>query len=101
MKGKEKKIHYAWFVCFGMAFSAVGMTAWAVDLSAPEKCDRNIRLFQILYASGTLVFSPLPGFIADHAGGSYVIAYAVFAVLGVYIFAAVQYCYRKNAARKK
>ncbi len=80
----------------GMAFTSVGLTTWAVDLSAPEKCERNIRLFQTLYSVGTLVFSPLPGIIADRDGGSYVLSYAVFAVLAVYILFAVQYCYRKS-----
>lgn len=84
------------FFCFGIAFTSVGLATWAVDLSAPEQCERNIRLFQTLYSVGTLVFSPVPGMIADRDNGSYVWSYALFAILGVYVFAVVQNCYRKK-----
>lgn len=85
----------------GMAFTSVGLTAWASDLSSEEKCNGNIRLFQILYAAGTLTFSPLPGMIADRTGGSYIPAYAMFAALALYIITAVQYCYRQAENQKK
>lgn len=86
--------------CFGIAFTSVGLATWAVDLSAPDKCERNIRLFQTLYSVGTLVFSPVPGMIADRDNGSYVWSYALFAALGVYVFAVVQHCYRRSCRKK-
>lgn len=84
----------------GLATTTVGLTAWAGDLSTPEQYDGNIRRFQLGYAAGTLVFSSLPGILADRFGGSYVPAYIFFTVCAVFVVLSVQWLYRTTGAKK-
>ena len=67
---------------FGLGLTTVGMTAWVGDWSAEDQYDTNTRRFQLGYAGGTLVFSSLPGILADRTGGSYVPAYQFFFLPG-------------------
>ena len=76
---------------FGLAYMSVGLSTWPLELSYGEKQARMIQLFQIGYAAGGLVFSPLPGAIADGANGSYQKAYILFFVLGCIVFFTVQF----------
>lgn len=77
----------------GLATTSVGLTAWAGDLSAPEQYDTNVRRFQLGYAAGTLLFSSLPGTLADHFGGSYIPAYIFFVGCAVFVLLSVQWLY--------
>ncbi len=79
----------------GLALTTVGLTAWAGDFSSHEEYDRTIRRFQIGYAAGTLVFSSLPGILADRFGGSYIPAYIFFALCAVFVVLSVQHTYRQ------
>lgn len=79
----------------GLALTTVGLTAWAGDFSTHEEYDRTIRRFQIGYAAGTLVFSSLPGILADRFGGSYIPAYIFFAFCAVFVVLSVQWTYRQ------
>ena len=86
----------------GLATTTVGLTAWAGDLSTPEQYDRNVQRFQLGYAAGTLLFSSLPGVLADRFGGSYVPAYVFFAGCAVFVVLSVQWLYRStNSAEYK
>lgn len=78
----------------GIAFTSVGLTVWAVDLSDKVQTAKYIQLFQIIYALGTFALSSFPGIVADKMNGSYRVAYAVFALMTAYILFAVQYSYR-------
>lgn len=78
----------------GLATTTVGLTAWAGDLSTAEQYDNNIRRFQIGYAAGTLVFSSLPGILADRFGGSYIPAYLFFTLCAVFVLLSIQWLYR-------
>ncbi len=84
------------FYSAGLAMTTVGLTAWAGDWSGPGQYDRTVRRFQIGYAAGGLVFSPLPGILADAFGGSYRPAYLVFTACTVFVLSAAQFMYRKQ-----
>lgn len=84
---------------FGIAYLSVGLSAWPGDLCPGEGYEKTVRRFQAGYAAGSLVFSPLPGIMADTSGGSYLPSYALFTVLSVLVFAAVRFEYRRT--RKK
>lgn len=82
---------------FGLALTTVGLTEWAGDFSAPEEYDCTIRRFNLGYAAGGLVFSPLPGIMADRAGGSYVPAYIFFTLCSAAVVLTVMWLYKFRA----
>ena len=75
---------------FGISYMSVGISTWPAELSSTKRHSRLIQLFQIGYVSGSLVFSPLPGILADRSGGSYAGAFRLFLILGVIVFITVQ-----------
>ena len=79
----------------GLPLGTVALTAWAGDLSSPEKYDETIRRFQVGYSAGGLVFSTLPGILADRFSGSYVPAYIFFTACAVFTVFAIQRTYRR------
>lgn len=86
----------------GLSFTAVGLSVWANDLSSEKDYDKNVQLFQTLYSAGSLLFSPVPGLIADKYNGSYDRAYIMFFVFAFYVIFAVQLTYiRVNKRRRK
>ena len=82
----------------GLPLGTVALTAWAGDLASPEKYDETIRRFQVGYSAGGLVFSTLPGILADRFGGSYVPAYIFFTACAVFTVFAIQRTYRRAGA---
>lgn len=84
----------------GLATTTIGLTAWAGDLSASDQYDNNVRRFQLGYAAGTLVFSSLPGLLADHFGGSYIPAYVFFTFCAVFVLLSVQWLYHSTGRAK-
>ena len=80
----------------GLAATTVGLAAWAGDWSRPDQYDRTIQRFQIGYAAGSLLFSPLPGIIADFCGGSYVPAFFFFTLCTVFVILSAQFMYVKH-----
>lgn len=94
--GRPALLHLAMIVYgLGLPLGTVGLTAWAGDLSGPEQYDGTIRRFQVGYAAGGLVFSTLPGILADRFGGSYVPAYIFFTACAVFTVFAIQRTYRR------
>ena len=85
----------------GLALTTVGLTVWAADLSRVGEYDTLIRRFQILYSAGTLVFSPLPGLLADRFDGSYTPAYLFFTVSTVLLVAGIQFIYHRAGPEAK
>lgn len=81
----------------GLAYSTIGLTVYAEDLSSVEEFENRVREYQICYLLGSLISSPIPGVIAD-ATGSYVPFYAVAAVLGVVALIIIEYNYKKKSA---
>ena len=81
-------------LCCVMGSSPVGLNAWAGDLSSPDQYNANVRRFQLGYSGGTLLFSSLPGVLADRFGGSYVPAYLFFVFCTLFVLGSVQWLYR-------
>ena len=71
----------------------VGLTSWVMDLCSPDQFEVMVRRFQICYSAGSLVFSVMPGVLADMSGGSYVPAYYIFSscCLGMVIMIVMLY----------
>lgn len=80
----------------GLSMASVGMTAWAGELASPEQHDSTVRWFQTLSSGGALVFSSVPGILADLFGGSYVPAYIGFTAFAALAVLIIQYLYHKG-----
>ena len=85
---------------FGVSYLSVGLSSWVPELASAQDYDRTIQRFQILYSLGSLIFSPIPGIIADAAGGSYVPVYVMFSVMALIIVSAVQICIARVRKRR-
>lgn len=81
---------------FGLGLTTVGLTAWVGDWSTEERYDANTRRFQMGYSGGALVFSALPGILADRVGGSYIPAYVLILISAMIVIGIVQYIYRRK-----
>ena len=79
----------------GISIAMTGPAAWSGDLSEPEQFDRTIQRFQKMYTLGSLIFTLMPGMIADRCGSSYLPAYWIFLAFTVYLIAAIQRQYIK------
>ena len=80
--------------------NTVGLTAWAGNLSDQGRFDETIRRFNIGYAAGSMLFSPLPGILADLSKGSYVPAYLLFALFSLVQLLLIQGVYIRCSHRK-
>jgi len=82
----------------GLGMTTTGLVIWAKELSSHESFEANNRLFQIGFTGGGLLFSPFPGIIADHAGGSYLTAFFCFGIGAVIVTLGIQWVYRRAAS---
>ncbi|MBE6909299.1 MAG: MFS transporter [Ruminococcaceae bacterium] len=80
----------------GLSLTTVGLTAWAGDWSTEERYDSTVGRFQIGYSGGGLLFSSLPGILADRSGGSYRPAYLFFLACAVCMLLTVQFIYLRK-----
>ena len=80
----------------GMTVSIVGLVAWAGDLGTQEQYNTLIQRFQFLLTAGGILYTTVPGVIADHAGGSYIPAYMILAVFSMLFTAAIQLLYYRK-----
>ena len=64
----------------GIPISSVSAAKWAGDLSSPEDYASSVRSFNMAYSLGSLVFSPVPGLLADRFG-SFLPTYILFGLL--------------------
>lgn len=85
----------------GLGLTTVGLTAWVGDWSREDQYDDNTRRFQLGYSGGALVFSALPGILADRAGGSYIPAYFFFLLSAVAVIGITQWIYYHHAHPKR
>ena len=83
----------------GLPLSALPFAVWARDLLGDVGYEGAVRSLTVAYAFGMLVFGPLPGILADWTG-SYVPAYALFALILMAAMAIVQGAYYKLNAGK-
>ena len=82
MNGVNVFYPYALAVLLGIGASIynTGPPLWAGDFSAGEQYARTLKWLQIFYNLGGIVFTVIPGFIADHTG-EYKTSYFLFAVM--------------------
>ena len=96
MRGDIRILMFAMIVyTFGIAGLSVGISAWPADLAPGAGYEKTVQLFQMGYAACTLLFTSLPGMMADRANGSYLPAFTLFALFAVLIFTFVQLAYRR------
>ncbi len=84
----------------GLPATTTGLMAWAGDWSSDRQYDAAVRRFQLGYSGGTLLFSPLPGVIADLTG-SYRAAYVFFLLCAFFVIGVSRYMYRKTELRPR
>lgn len=75
---------------FALAYVAMGLSIWPVELSSPEKYATTVQFFNVGYAVGGLLTSAIPGILADRFGGSYIPAYWFFTICAVFILVLIQ-----------
>ena len=80
----------------GLAVVSVGVTAWGGELSAPGEYDRTVSRFLTAYMGGGLLFTILPGILADRYDGSYVPAYMIFTLCAIFGILIIRRLYRIN-----
>lgn len=78
----------------GVPMSTVGLSVWSGAFATPKRYGATVRLFQVGYGLGSLIFSVFPGIMADRFG-SYAPAYLAFILFGMFSLAVVQNSYRK------
>lgn len=66
----------------GYAITTLSATIWSNDLANKDNYAVVVRRLQIAQSAGALLFSTVPGILADRFG-NYVPAYALFTVLMV------------------
>lgn len=95
--GKYPVLFFAGMAIYGLGFPlpTIGCSSWAADLSGEEDYAKNVRRFNTLNGAGNLIFSVVPGVLADRFGGSYVPAYIMFTVFGILVLLGVQSVYRR------
>lgn len=77
----------------GLAYSTIGLTVYAEELSSVEEFENRVREYQMCYLLGALISSPVPGIIADTTG-SYIPFYAISAVLGLVSLCIIEQNYK-------
>ena len=79
---------------FGLAVTAVSISMYAAGVSTEEQYSATLTRFQVLSTVGSLVFSTVPGIIADKTG-SYVPAFVIMLVLAVIGGLVLQFSYHR------
>ena len=80
---------------YGTSLATVGMMSIAGDLETPEKYMRTGKYFQLIYLGAVLVFSAVPGIVAD-AAGSYLPVYILAPCLMIIGMILVQTVYIRH-----
>ena len=80
----------------GLALTTVGLTACAAEWSVPAHYRTTVEQFQTGYYAGALVFSLVPGIIADHTGGDYLPAFVLFFLCSVWVVFAIVWTDRRK-----
>ena len=83
------------FTGLGCPISTLGVCMWTKEISTPEEFPDNLRKLQTCHLFGGLIFSNVPGVLADLTG-SYVPSYMLFSLLGIISFTIIQTIYVKN-----
>ena len=96
--GQSLPMLYVAMAVYGtsLALTTVGLTTLAADWSIPDHYRATVEQLQTGYFAGALLLSPVPGVIADHAGGSYRPAFILFLGCSVYLVAAIALVYHRK-----
>ena len=81
-------------VGFGASIYNVGPTLWASDLTSEDHFAELFRHLQLFYNLGGIIFTMIPGMIADHTG-EYKSSYMMFAAMMVTGLVILLWAYRK------
>ncbi len=79
----------------GYAIATIGPSVWANDLVSPDSFASTVQKLQVIYAGGALLFSNLPGIIAD-ISGSYIPAYIMFSACSGIAVVLLYLSYKQN-----
>lgn len=96
MNGKDRLPCFLFAILLGMGAPIfnVGLPLWASDFSSSDKYEKTLQRFQLFYSLGGIIFTAIPGFIADRTG-EYKSSYLMFAIaVGISLLILV-YEYRK------
>ena len=93
------------FWCFALAIMLglgaslfnVGPPLWAADLSSRQQYARTLKWLQIFYNLGGIIFTVVPGLIADHTH-EYKSSFVLFAVMMILSLLILLWAYRRRAA---
>lgn len=83
---------------FGFPPATVGISVWAFDLSNSTTYPETLKIFQISYATGAMIFSTYPGIVAD-IFGSFIPVYFSYGLLSIIVLFIVQLLYSAKAKR--
>lgn len=98
MNGVNVFYPYALAVLLGIGASIynTGPPLWASDFSEGEYYARTLKWLQIFYNLGGIIFTVIPGFIADHTG-EYKTSYFLFAAMMSASLLILLWAYRQKA----
>jgi MFS family permease len=85
---------------FGISVTGPSPSVWARDLAAAADYAKTVRAITTAYTFGMLVFGPIPGIVADRFG-SYVPAYALFALFQLALTVLIQGLYHRLGAGRR
>ena len=96
MDGKSEYLCYVFSFLLGLGapIFALGSSLWALDLAGKSNYGETLRRFQMSYSMGGIVFSAVPGLIADRTG-EYKSSYMLFAAMVVLSLLILLSAYRK------
>ena len=78
---------------FGLPLGSVATYQWGSDLYGSVGYAKAVQAFSITYNIGALLFSYVPGILADHMGGSYMPAFILFTGIAVVCLILLQWLY--------
>lgn len=81
----------------GYPIATVGIPVWAGDFASPDNYPEVMRKLQMIYAAGAMLFANMPGIMADLTG-SYITAYAIFALMMEFGLLLLNLAYKSKAA---
>ncbi len=87
---------YAGAVFFigSISMAAIGLVSWPADWAPEREWPRLRQLFNLLYCVGSMVFSIVPGVLADRFGGSYQPTVYILLVGGLICFFFLYWTYK-------
>lgn len=80
----------------GTGMCTIGVVVLSQSIFDQEHCDSANQKFQFLNTMGGIIFSLMPGMLADLFGGSYVPSFVVFTVFALLLVLGIQFTLIKN-----